>query len=111
MVYTRQDLVWAPDPFKSSSTPRLWLVISDGQMPFPGDLLCVACTRSAYPSLNHEVTSDRFESGGKPNQTTYCSPWLIATIKPGFIRNKQGTLTKSFTDTIAKDAQSYVDTG
>lgn len=81
-------------------------------MPFPGDLLCVACTRSDY-TVNYEVTSKHFESGGMPKkkQSTYCSPWLLATIKPRMIQNKQGTLTKSFTDKIAKDAKSYVDTG
>lgn len=111
MAYTRQDLIWAPDPFKSGSSPRPWLIISDSQMPFPGDLLCVACTRSEYPSLNYELRSNHFESGGMPKQTTNCFPWLLATIKPGLIRNKQGTLTKSFTDKIAQDARSCVDTG
>lgn len=111
MRYSRQDLVWAPDPFKSNASPRPWLIISDGQMPFPGDLLCVACTRSKYQNLNYEVTSNHFESGAKPNQSTYCSPWLLATLKPGLVRNKQGTLTKSFTNKIAKDAESVVDTG
>lgn len=111
MVYTRQDLVWAPDPFKSRSSPRPWLIISDEKMPFPGDLLCVACTRSAYPTLNYELKSPQFESGGKPDETTYCSPWLLATIKPGLMRNKQGTLAKSFTDKIANDAESFIDTG
>lgn len=62
MVYSRRDIVWAPDPFKSNSSPRPWLIISDDVMPFPGDLLCVACTRSDYPGLNYEISDARGES-------------------------------------------------
>ena len=111
MGYSRRDLVWAHDPFKSTGSPRPWLIIAFETMPFPGDLLAVACTRSEYPSLNHKLESRHFESGNKPDQTTYCSPWLLATVKPGLIRNKQGTLTNAFTDAIARDAKSFIDTG
>jgi mRNA-degrading endonuclease toxin of MazEF toxin-antitoxin module len=108
--FTRCDLVFVPDPFKGSSNPRPWVIITDSKMPFPGDVLTLACTRSDYPD-NHEVTSQDLESGGMPNQTTYCSPWLIATLKPQDIRHKQGTLSKSFTDKVAKQASTYIDTG
>lgn len=107
---TRCDLVFAPDPFKSGGTPRPWLVISDSAMPFPGDLLAVACTRSDYLD-NHVVTPADFDSGSMPDQTTYCSPWLLATLKTTAVAHKQGTLTKSFTDMIARQADGYVDTG
>lgn len=79
-------------------------------MPFSGDLLCVACTRSDYPR-NYELTEDLFESGSKPDETTYCSPWLLATLKPGQFMFKQGELTKDFTDQIATKAVKYIDTG
>lgn len=110
MKYGRQDLVFAPDPFKSASTPRPWLIISDDAMPFPGDMLCAACTRSSFP-MNHEIEEQHFESGGKPRETTYCSPWLLATLKPGQFAFRQGTLTKAFTDSIAHDATGYVEQG
>lgn len=111
MRYTRQDLGFAPDPFKTGSNPRPWLIISDDEMPFPGDLLCAACTRSDY-DINYELTADVFESGSKPkNETTYCSPWLLATLKPDQFSFKQGTLTKDFTDIVAEDAVEYIDTG
>jgi hypothetical protein len=61
--------------------------------------------------MNHEVTADDFESGTKPDQTTYCSPWLLATLKPGVIQFKQGTLTAEFTNAVATDASQYIDTG
>lgn len=83
MTFSRQDLVFAPDPFKVGTNPRPWVIVSDDEMPFPGDLLCVACTRSEYP-MNYEVTADVFESGTKPDQATYCSPWLLATLKPAY---------------------------
>lgn len=110
MKVARQDLVFGPDPFKVGTNPRPWLIISDEEMPFPGDLLCVACTRSAYP-MNYEVTGDLFESGSKPDEATYCSPWLLATLKPGIVQFKVGTLTKEFTDEIAKASIQYIDTG
>jgi len=46
-----------------------------------------------------------------PDQTTYCSPWLLATLKTTDVGHKQGTLTNSFTDRIATQAKGYVDTG
>jgi hypothetical protein len=110
MTFSRADLVFAPDPFKVGTNPRPWVVISDNGMPFPGDLLCAACTRSDYP-MNHELTEDVFESGTKPDQATYCSPWLLATLKPGTLQFKQGTLTEKFTNEIARDAIQYIDTG
>lgn len=110
MRVARRDLVFAPDPFKSSSNPRPWLVVSDDEMPFPGDLLCAACTRSEY-DFNYEIRDVHFESGGKPDETTYCSPWLLATLKTTDVSFKVGTTTKEFTDTIAADAVEYVDLG
>lgn len=110
MRYGRCNLVFAPDPFKPGTNPRPWVIVSDDQMPFPGDMLCVACTRSDYPD-NYEITAETFESGTKPPETTYCSPWLLATLKPGQFAFKQGTLTKAFTDTIAADAVQYIDLG
>lgn len=108
MRYTRQDLVFAPDPFKTGAKPRPWLIISDETMPFPGDMLCVACTRSEYP-MNFEVTADVFESGSMPDETTYCSPWLLATLKPQQFEFQVGTLTKEFTDRIAREAAEYIE--
>lgn len=110
MTFTRGDLVFAPDPFKSGANPRPWLIVSDDEMPFPGDLLCVACTRSEYP-VNYEITADVFESGTKPDVATYCSPWLLATLEPGILQFKQGTLMEAFTNKIATDVLQYIDTG
>lgn len=108
--YERQDLVFAPDPFKSGSNPRPWLIISGDQMEFPGDMLCVACTKSSYPA-NYEITPDMVESGSLPDETTYCSPWLLATLKPTNFAFRQATMTKAFTNMIAQAAEQYVDTG
>lgn len=110
MTFSRRDLVFAPDPFKAGTNPRPWVIVSDEEMPFPGDLLCVACTRSGY-ATNYELTADDFESGTKPDQETYCSPWLLATLKPGSLQFKQGTLTEAFTNKVATDAVQYIDTG
>jgi len=110
MTFSRADLVFAPDPFKVGTNPRPWLIMSDEELPFPGDLLCAACTRSDY-AMNYEVTADVFESGTKPDQATYCSPWLLATLKPGILQFKQGTLTPEFTNKIAREAIQYIDTG
>ena len=73
-------------------------------MEFPGDMLCVACTTSSYPA-NYEITPDIVESGSLPDETTYCSPWLLATLKPANFAFRQATMIKAFTDMIAQDAE------
>ena len=108
--YTRQDLVFAPDPFNDGSNPRPWLVIADDAMPFPGDFLGLACTRSSYPD-NYEITAREFESDHQPDQATYCLPWLLATLKTEDFAFRKGTLTKRFTDEMAAEASTYVDLG
>ncbi len=105
----RGDVVFAPDPFKPSDNPRPWLILSADPMPFPGEFLCAALTHSEYPA-NYEVQDEHWVKGGlPPDEGAYCSPWLLATIKSGQIRFRQGRLTEGFTDEMTQDALDYLD--
>ncbi|WP_436903781.1 hypothetical protein [Halovenus halobia] len=95
--YQKGDVFWAPDPFKTGSNPRLWLVLSADPLPFPGEeYLCAALTTSSLPA-NHEIGDD-WVTGRNPDKTSYCSPWVIGTVKHRAITSPQGNVTAAFTD-------------
>ena len=105
----RGDVVFAPDPFRPSENPRPWVVLSAESMPFLGDFLCVAVTRSEY-AMNYELKDEHWAEGGQPSDAaSYCSPWLLNTIKSGQIRFQQGSLTQQFTEKMTRDAVGYLD--
>lgn len=105
----RGDVIFAPDPFRPSENPRPWVVLSAESMPFPGDFLCVAVTRSEY-AMNYELKDEHWAEGGQPSdEESYCSPWLLNTIKSGQIRFQQGSLTQQFTEKMTRDAVGYLD--
>lgn len=105
----RGDVIFAPDPFKSSGNPRPWVVLSAEPMPFPGEFLCAAVTSSDY-AMNHELRAEHWSEGGQPpDEASYCSPWLLSTIKSGDVRFRQGSLTGQFTDELTRDAVRYLD--
>lgn len=106
--YTRRDVVWAPDPFRSGSNPRLWLVLAAHALPYPGEeYVSAALTTSDLPE-NHEV-GDAWEVGRHPEKRSYCSPWVLATIKHRAITNPQGRVTVEFADEMAESACGYLD--
>jgi hypothetical protein len=105
----RGDVIFAPDSFKPSENLRPWVVLAAESMPFPGDFLCAAVTRSDYP-INYELKDEDWVKGAQPlDEVSYCSPWLLNTIKSKEIRLRQGRLTDEFTDRIARDAIQYLD--
>jgi hypothetical protein len=93
--YERGDVFWAPDPFRPGSNPRLWLVVVGTSLPFPGEeYVCLALTTSDSPE-NYEV-GDAWLDGDDPTKTSYCSPWVAATIKHDDIESPQGRVTHAF---------------
>lgn len=106
--YQRGDVFWAPDPFRQGSNPRLWLVLAASSLPYPGqEYICAALTTSDLPR-NREV-GDEWISGRNPAKTSYCSPWVLATVKHRAVVNPQGAVTEAFTDKVSTDAKSYLD--
>lgn len=106
--YRRGDVVWAPDPFRRGSNPRPWLVLAADSLPYPGEeYVCAALTTSDLPA-NREVGSD-WVTGRNPDRTSYCSPWVVATVEHRTIANPQGRVTDAFVDSMTKACTAYLD--
>jgi hypothetical protein len=105
-AFQRGAVVWAPDPFRAGANPRPWLVLVAEGLPYPGEeYLCAVLTTSDLPA-NHEV---RWVHGRNPDRTSYCSPWVLATIKHEAIVSPQGQVTDTFVDRMASTARAFLD--
>lgn len=107
-AYRRGDVFWAPDPFRGGSSPRLWLVLAAEELPYPGEeYVCAALTTSDLPA-NHEVGDD-WVSGRDPDKTSYCSPWVLATVKHRAVADPQGRITTSFAERMVDERTELLD--
>lgn len=107
-AYRKGDVLWAPDPFKRGVDPRPWLVLAAGSLPYPGEeYVCAALTTSDLPA-NHEV-GDAWVAGENPAVTSYCSPWVVATIKRHIVAGPQGRVTAEFTDRMIERFVGFLD--
>lgn len=107
-AFDRADVVWAPDPFRDGSNPRLWLVLAGDSLPYAGqEYVCAALTTSDLPA-NVEV-GDAWVVGRNPRVTSYCSPWVLATVKHRAIANPQGAVTDDFVDRVATASKQYLE--
>ncbi|ADE01728.1 hypothetical protein [Haloferax volcanii] len=105
--FQKGDVFWAPDPFRRGSNPRLWVVLAADSLPYPGEeYLGAALTTSNLPR-NFEV-GDEWVSGKDPAKTSYCSPWVVATIKHDTVVNPQGQVTESFADEMIVACKQYL---
>lgn len=101
------DVVWAPDPYNTGSKPRPWLVLSTA-LPYAGEeYICAGLTLSDLPK-NVPVTDADWLVGGDDDRTSYCSPWVVATVKHDAIVNPQGQLTPTFTRQIVTQSVEYL---
>lgn len=106
-AYRKGDVFWAPDPFKDGSNPRLWLVLAAENLPYPGEeYVCAALTTSDLPA-NYEV-GDAWEAGRDPDTTSYCSPWVVGTVKHRAIANPQGRTSERFTERMAEQCRAFL---
>lgn len=105
--YRSGDVFWAPDPFRSGSNPRLWLVLAAQSLPYPGEeYVCAALTTSDLPA-NYEVGDD-WKAGRDPDTTSYCSPWVVGTVKHRAVTDPQGRISASFTKRMAEQCRRYL---
>lgn len=105
--YRAGDVFWAPDPFRDGANPRLWLVLASESLPYEGEeYVCAALTTSDLPA-NVEVGDD-WVAGRDPDKTSYCSPWVLTTIKHDAVASPQGRVTDSFVERIAAESVDYV---
>lgn len=105
--YRTGDVFWAPDPYRSGSNPRLWLVLASEGLPYPGEeYICAALTTSDLPS-NHRI-GDAWVAGRNPEKTSYCSPWVVATIKDRAVDGPQGEVSADFAARMKDESRTYL---
>lgn len=105
--YRAGDVVWAPDPFRDGTRPRLWLVLAADGLPYAGEeYICAALTTSDLPA-NVRV-GDAWLEGRNPRKSSYCSPWVLATIKHRAVADPQGCVTDAFVERIREASTRYL---
>lgn len=107
-AYRSGDVFWAPDPYHAGNDPRPWLVLAAENIPYAGEeYICAALTQSDLPD-NVAVEADDWVVGNDPDKQSYCSPWVVATIKHDAVAGGQGYVTNDFTETIIKQSVAYL---
>lgn len=102
------DVFWAPDPYNTGGNPRPWLVLAADNLPYAGEeYVCAGLTLSDLPE-NVEVTPEDWVAGNDPEVTSYCSPWVVATVKHDAIAGGQGYVTQAFTREIGRQSAEYL---
>ena len=106
--YGPGDVFWAPDPYNDQSRgPRPWLVLAAGGLPFEGEeYVCAALTLSDLDE--NLAVGDDWIVGGNPNRTSYCSPWVLATVKHDAVVDPQGKVTTEFTKQVVRRSVEYL---
>jgi hypothetical protein len=102
------DVFWAPDPYNTGGDPRPWLVLAADNLPYAGEeYICAGLTLSDL-SDNVEVEGDDWVAGNDPDTTSYCSPWVLATVKHDAVAGPQGHVTAEFTREIVRRSAEYL---
>lgn len=105
------DVFWAPDPYNQGSDPRPWLVLVADAIPYAGEeYICAGLTLSDLPD-NVEVGDDDWIAGNDPDKTSYCSPWVLATVKHDAVAQAQGRVAETFKREIVRRSIDYLSGG
>lgn len=106
--FKRGDVFWAPDPYNTGGDPRPWLVLAADTIPYAGEeYICAGLTLSDLPD-NIEVSDDDWIAGNDPEKTSYCSPWVLATVKHDAVTGTQGYVTTEFAHAIMQNSVGYL---
>lgn len=106
--FERGDVFWAPDPYNTGGDPRPWLVLAADAIPYAGEeYICAGLTLSDLPA-NIEVGDGDWIAGNDPDKTSYCSPWVLATVKHDAVAGAQGYVTMGFTQEIIHQSVEYI---
>jgi len=102
------DVFWAPDPYNTGGGPRPWLVLAADSIPYTGEeYVCAGLTLSNL-SENVELGDENWVVGNDPNRTSYCSPWVLATVKHDAVAGTQGSVTDAFARKIVRRSVEYL---
>ena len=105
------DVFWAPDPYTTGGNPRPWLVLAAENVPYAGEeYICAGLTLSDLPD-NVEVRDEDWIAGNDPDKTSYCSPWVLATVKHDAVAGAQGCVATEFTRKIVQYSIEYLSGG
>lgn len=106
----RNQVVWAPAPFKSGDTARPWLIVASDRLPYPNEeSIAVAFTTQSQHSGSLTVPSDAWVDG-EPDRQSHALPWTISTIKDeADIVATQGRVTDEFRRRVVESLCSYLD--
>lgn len=106
--YSAGDVFWAPDPYNQSTEgPRPWLVLAAENLPYSGEeYVCAALTLSDLEA--NLPIGDDWIAGGDSTRTSYCSPWVLATVKHGAVVDPQGAVTRDFTRRVIRHSVEYL---
>lgn len=81
--------------------------IAAENLSFDGEeYVCAALTLSDLDE-NLEVGDD-WLVGSNPGRTSYCSPWVLATVKHDAVANPQGKVTEDFTRKAIRRSGEYL---
>jgi hypothetical protein len=77
-------------------------------IPYAGEeYICAGLTLSDLPA-NVAVEPDDWVVGNDPETTSYCSPWVLATVKHDVVAQPQGRVTDRFTREIIRESVDYL---
>jgi hypothetical protein len=65
-------------------------------------------TSEAFAAGDVFWAPDPYNSGNNPEKTSYCSPWVLATVKHDSVAGSQGAVSEEFTRTIVRRASDYL---
>lgn len=101
------DVFWAPDPYNAGNNPRPWLVLA-ADVPYAGEeYICTGLTLSDLPE-NVELADEDWVVGNDSDRTSYCSPWVLSTVKHDVVAGPQGRVTEAFTQGIVRRSVGYL---
>jgi len=105
------DVFWAPNPYNKESNPCPWMVLAADNLPYDGkEYICTGLTLSDL-SNNVELRDEDWIVGNDPDKTSYCSPWVLATIKHDAVAGGQGRVKMEFTRGIVRQSVNYLSGG
>jgi mRNA-degrading endonuclease toxin of MazEF toxin-antitoxin module len=108
MSYERGDVVWGPDPFKSGTNPRPWLILNNDSHPFGDEEYLTATLTTTPHDEGVAIADDDWVEGGMPKRS-FVSPWAVASPKHAVIVRRQGRLSEAFVRTVVDALASYLD--
>jgi len=57
---------------------------------------------------NVEIERTDWITGYDPSKTSFCSPWVLSTVKHDAVAGPQGSVTSAFTRQIVRRSQQYL---